>query len=670
MTEVMQQVEQKEEKVKKQDLYTEGSLTVFYAGIFSALILFLVALLNLGRMLVMQNGVRSDLDLASAGIMAEYQKEWADDYGLYMIPESRLKGGIIYFLTENGVHPYGNILYTDVEAEAEDSLMNMDSLEMQISGFMRERGVLALMDEVLEMLSEARETELTSPKEDFYAGTADLLEIQATYASLVTVMDGIRNDGTYEEYYVNGLWEDPSRESVQAVLDKMVTLAEYMYADPLSASEPAAGVEKNTEEDGGPEPLTREDRKVLSEAKNWLEEVEDLCEEGSGLADELAVMRNKLAADPEKEAAAELLPYTEEDMTKNAEKLRKNKELCGKAVLAMDDILLLADLMPSLEEVQAAIDEFTVIDDFDGEIDLPYEYRSAPGNINFSDLLHQIQGYPDHLSEYAPDEDKDVFPEGIPESFSEDEGTLADLNFGQGFENTFLTTEYCVGIFRNFQETIAEKDDKEKPINLRGQQKKDRFFQNEAEYLITGKYNEYENVNGARRRMIAIRTVLNLAYLLTNTEKREEIQALASSTGGILLPGVGDVVAFAAIAAAWSGAESIVDYRCLTEGKTVPLVKDDQTWKTDLGSVTELALDDIESDDESDRGWDYAEYLRILFYLMDRETRLERIQMLLYLNHSEFPLTEAVTAFHVSGTAKGQVDLNFESSYGYYSKEK
>ena len=129
-------------------------------------------------------------------------------------------------------------------------------------------------------------------------------------------------------------------------------------------------------------------------------------------------------------------------------------------------------------------------------------------------------------------------------------------------------------------------------------------------------------------------------------------------------------MAFAAIAAAWSGAESIVDYRCLTEGKTVPLVKDDQTWKTDLGSVTELALDDIESDDESDRGWDYAEYLRILFYLMDRETRLERIQMLLYLNHSEFPLTEAVTAFNVRGTAEGQVDLSFESSYGYYSKEK
>ena len=246
---------------------------------------------------------------------------------------------------------------------------------------------------------------------------------------------------------------------------------------------------------------------------------------------------------------------------------------------------------------------------------------------------------------------------------------LADISLGERFERTFLVSEYCVGIFRNFRETIAEKDKKEKPKNLRGEDKKDRFFANEAEYLICGKHNEYENVNGTRRRIAALRTVLNLAYLLADSGKRQEIETLAGAVGGILIPGVGDAVMFAAISLAWSTAESLVDYRLLTEGRQIPLIKDDETWSTSLENVTEMNLEEASSE-ETERGWDYAEYLRILFYLMDPALRVNRIQTLLFLNHSEFPLTEAVTSFTVAGQAEGTSALNFESRYGYYEKDR
>ncbi|MCF0136453.1 MAG: hypothetical protein HUJ69_08550, partial [Lachnospiraceae bacterium] len=359
----------------------------------------------------------------------------------------------------------------------------------------------------------------------------------------------------------------------------------------------------------------------------------------------------------------ELLPFDGEDMEEYSRIMAENLEALGEASEGLEKLIHMLDMTPpSPAEVEEAIMSFRALEDYDRSIHLPYEYREASGHLDLAELLRRAQGFPAGIGELAPDVDKDLtWMYAGPESTRE--YTLEDLSLGEGFQAAYLRAEYATGFFRNFRETVAESNG-EVPRNLRGDKKKKGTFDNQVEYLIVGSCNEFQNVNGTRQRLLGVRTLMNAAYLLSDPVKRQEIESLAAATGGILLPGVGDIIAFAAILSGWSLAESAEDYRILTEGGKIPLWKTDDTWQTDLESLLEDGSQG--AGETSAEGLDYEAYLRILLYMTPRETTLCRIQEMLYLDHDEFPLEEAVTGFRVYGSASGISTLTFEGSYRFY----
>ena len=138
----------------------DGSMSVFYAAIFSAVIMFLLALFSFGRVEEMKTAARRDLDLAAYSVMAEYEKDWVKDYGLYMVPEGRLQGSFAYYLQENSRHGFDTYAY-DVVLQKEASLQDAEALENQIRRFMKERGALSLLEEVLRLLQDVKEEGIT-----------------------------------------------------------------------------------------------------------------------------------------------------------------------------------------------------------------------------------------------------------------------------------------------------------------------------------------------------------------------------------------------------------------------------------------------------------------------------------------------------------------------------
>ncbi len=112
------------------------------------------------------------------------------------------------------------------------------------------------------------------------------------------------------------------------------------------------------------------------------------------------------------------------------------------------------------------------------------------------------------------------------------------------------------------------------------------WFRNEIEYIICGKKSDQGNEKGVKTRIIAIREVMNMLYIMQDPEMEEITLAAAE----ILTPGAAAPVTQKLLEAAWALAESNNDYKLLVNGKKVPAMKDKDSWAIDLESIVKGGL--------------------------------------------------------------------------------
>lgn len=143
----------------------------------------------------------------------------------------------------------------------------------------------------------------------------------------------------------------------------------------------------------------------------------------------------------------------------------------------------------------------------------------------------------------------------------------------------------------------------------------------EQEYLLGGFASDKENLEVVCKKIMNIRTVSNYTYLLTDSAKQAEAQAMALALcSAISLPGLTEVVK-QALLFAWSYGESIVDTRVLLKGKKVPLMKTSANWQLQLSNLSSLGTEnEIVQEKDMEGGLSYQDYLKGLFLLEDRET--------------------------------------------------
>lgn len=143
------------------------------------------------------------------------------------------------------------------------------------------------------------------------------------------------------------------------------------------------------------------------------------------------------------------------------------------------------------------------------------------------------------------------------------------------------------------------------------------------EYLIGGKSSDVENLEAIAKKLLLVREAANVAYLITNPQKRASAEAVSSVLAAILvIPEIQPAIE-AAILFAWAYVESLVDVRGLFSGNAVPLWKSDAAWQVDLGELL-VAYSDLDRYAVSYGTASYKEYLSCLLWLESEETKTMR----------------------------------------------
>ena len=139
----------------------------------------------------------------------------------------------------------------------------------------------------------------------------------------------------------------------------------------------------------------------------------------------------------------------------------------------------------------------------------------------------------------------------------------------------------------------------------------------QVEYILGGKNSDRENLKSVAGKLLVIRQGVNMAYLLSDSGKRIQVETLALAiASGFLIPPAAAVIE-AALIFCWAFAESILDVRELFAGGHVPLIKNSSDWQLSLSNLPNI-LDKLDSSrKDAGNGMSYEDYLQVL--LMAKE---------------------------------------------------
>jgi hypothetical protein len=211
----------------------------------------------------------------------------------------------------------------------------------------------------------------------------------------------------------------------------------------------------------------------------------------------------------------------------------------------------------------------------------------------------------------------------------------------------FLLGEYICSVFSNHLDDPG------------GGQPSDRFFRNEMEYIIAGKTGDDANYNNVKWRLRAVRFALNNAAILIDSEKQAAIEEIALAVAA-LTEGSGYAVAKAAVTEAWVTAETRNDLMLLEAGKKVAFLKTSAQWATgDIAKIWAGFTASEAVEPASSSGFSYEDYLRILLFMLDRETKLLRMMDLIQINlkgdyYGDFLLREHYVGFRFQCSVDGE----------------
>jgi hypothetical protein len=155
-----------------------------------------------------------------------------------------------------------------------------------------------------------------------------------------------------------------------------------------------------------------------------------------------------------------------------------------------------------------------------------------------------------------------------------------------------------------------------------GQELEKSLLKYQIEYILAGKDTDWQNLEQVAKRLLRWREAANVLYILTDSGKIAEAEAMALAlTAVTLCPELAEPVKYT-ILFAWAYVESLQDVKTLLRGGRVPLYKTSSDWKTGINSIKNVR--GSLTDDEDGRGLNYKEYIQIMMLLENQETRTYR----------------------------------------------
>ena len=183
----------------------------------------------------------------------------------------------------------------------------------------------------------------------------------------------------------------------------------------------------------------------------------------------------------------------------------------------------------------------------------------------------------------------------------------------------------------------------------------------QMEYILSGKDTDWQNLEYVVGKLLKWREAANFLYILTDSAKIAEAEAMALAlTAVTLCPELAEPVKYT-ILFAWSYVESLQDVKTLLAGGRVPLYKTAADWKTGIGSIENVRGSLTE--DNGGTGLNYEEYLRIMLFLQNKDTRTFRAMDIMEMDirktagNARFRLDACFDTY--------QADLSVSSGFGY-----
>ena len=235
-----------------------------------------------------------------------------------------------------------------------------------------------------------------------------------------------------------------------------------------------------------------------------------------------------------------------------------------------------------------------------------------------------------------------------------------------------LFNEY---ILREFQNAAMEEE-AENQENPEAEDEPDRekSLNYEAEYILSGKSSDKENLESVLMKIFLIRMAVNYSFLCGDSEKQNEAQAIASVVSAILLIPEASEGIKQAILAAWAAGESVMDLRALLSGKRAAVSKSAENWQLSAAALFRLGSDeDSYNGYDAEGGMTYEDYLRILLFLTDTEAvtmrTIDRVEENLVLEEKGriFLADQCITKIEIMNTAViyGEVSYEFPVCFAY-----
>lgn len=194
----------------------------------------------------------------------------------------------------------------------------------------------------------------------------------------------------------------------------------------------------------------------------------------------------------------------------------------------------------------------------------------------------------------------------------------------------------------------------------------------QTEYIICGKAGDKENLEGIVYRLLLLREAANVLYLLSDSNKMAEIQALSTTLTLICMVPEAEPLVRYSIMFAWAFVESISDVRILLDKGRVPLVKSGNTWRTQLLQMTNFQ-NRSEDGNSGSSGMSYEDYLRVFLCLTDENTVTMRLMDVMEMDirqtagNENFRMDACMDSFEMFAHIRSGYGYEFtiQRKYGY-----
>lgn len=204
------------------------------------------------------------------------------------------------------------------------------------------------------------------------------------------------------------------------------------------------------------------------------------------------------------------------------------------------------------------------------------------------------------------------------------------------------------------------------------QLKENSELQYELEYVLKGHDSDLQNLKAIVTQMLLLRETSNYIFLCTDAARNGEAETLAAAVAlAVFCPDLEEPIK-QTILFAWAYAESVYDVRMLLAGGKIPLMKTSETWHYSLLGMLHFATDNVHSDELSENGMSYLDYMRVFLALENEQNKTNRFMDIVEMDirrtdgNGYFRLDTCMDYIEAEAHISGKYGANYQIKRSFY----